>query len=128
MTPRLPGRLPSPQLLETDYRDVLGAWKERFWLDPGKGLHEQLELSESSRPGGYLLHTRAVYWLKSWLTYPDTTKGWLPFGREAIRQLAQREQVDVIVSTSPPISCHLLGAEAKEILRRCLVSLNAKKS
>jgi glycosyltransferase involved in cell wall biosynthesis len=116
LTPALPQRQPSPNVVETGYREVLAVWKERFGLDPGKGLHEQLELRESSKPGGHLWHTRAVSWLKSWLTYPDIAKGWLPFGRAAIQELASRHPIDVIVSTSPPISCHLLAADAKAML------------
>lgn len=119
LTPATLGRIPSARVIETDYRDVLGVWKARLGMDPGKGLHQQLELRQSSKPGAHLPHTRAVYWIKSWITYPDPTKGWLPFARKALCQLAERrEHIDAIVSTAPPISCHLLGLEARRLLCR----------
>ena len=119
LTPKLPaGRRPAAEVIETGYQDVLGSWKARFGMDPTQGLHEQLKLPQSSTPASDLRHSRAVYWLKSWLTYPDRTKGWLPFARKAIQELAQQGNVDVILSTAPPITSHLLGLEAKRILRR----------
>lgn len=119
LTPRLPpGKRPAAKVIETDEQDVLGRWKARFGLDPAQGLHEQLRLPQSSAAASDLRHSRAVYWMKSWLTYPDRTKGWLPFARKAIREIAQQERVDVILSTAPPITTHLLGMEAKKVLQR----------
>ncbi len=119
MTPALPpGERPNARVIETGYRDVLSRWKTIFGLDPDRGLHEQLELPQSSSPRSYLAHTKAIYWLKSLLTYPDPCKGWLPFARKAVLQFARQEHVDAILTTAPPISCHLIGMEAKTILRR----------
>ncbi len=119
LTPHLPpGRRPAAKVIETDEQDVLGRWKARFGLDPSQGLHEQLKLPQSSAAASDLRHSRAVYWMKSWLTYPDRTKGWLPFARKAIREIAQQERVDIVLSTAPPITTHLLGMEARKVLRR----------
>jgi Glycosyltransferase Family 4 len=119
LTPKLPsGRRPEGEVIETGYQDVLGSWKSKFGLDPKQGLHEQLKLSQSSAAASDLRHSKAVYWLKSWLAYPDRTKGWLPFARNAIREFAQREQVDAILSTAPPITSHLLGMDARKLLGR----------
>jgi len=119
LTPVLPpGQRPAAQVIETGNQDVLGSWKSRFKLDPAQGLHEQLRLPQSSSPASHLSHSKIIYWLKSWLTYPDRSKGWLPFARKAIRELATQGRVDAILSTAPPITCHLLGMEAGKILRR----------
>lgn len=119
LTPALPpGAKPRAQVVETGYQDVLGRWKSLFGLDSDRGLHEQLELPQSLSPGRDLLHSKAIYWLKSWLTYPDLSKGWLKFGREEILKLQPSGSIDVILSTAPPITCHLLGLEAKRILDR----------
>ena len=119
LTPYLPpGKRPAAKVIETDEQDVLRRWKARFGLDPSQGLHEQLKLPQSSAAASDLRSSRAVYWMKSWLTYPDRTKGWLPFARKAIRDIALQEPVDMILSTAPPITTHLLGMEARKVLRR----------
>ncbi len=117
LTPELPpGKGSGACVIETGYQDVLGTWKARVRMNPNRGLHEQLNLRQSSKPGSQRWNTKVIRWLRSWLIYPDQFRGWLPFGRDAIRHLAQRVQVDAIVSTAPPLSSHLLGAEAKNIL------------
>ena len=55
--------------------------------------------------------------MKYLLTYPDLLKGWIPFALAAVDKIA-RQNLDIaaIVSTSPPISCHLIGRQAKSML------------
>ena len=49
--------------------------------------------------------------------YPDEMKGWIPFAVRSIeRDADQGKKVDAILSTSPPISSHLIAAKAKTIL------------
>jgi glycosyltransferase involved in cell wall biosynthesis len=118
LTPRFPyGPRPPARVIETECRDVLGDWKARFRLDVGRGLHEQLRLPLSCVPRTRLLHTKVIDWVKSVITYPDPMKGWLSFAVEAVRELSQNERIDVVWSTAPPITCHLIGQRAKEILK-----------
>ncbi len=119
MTPALPpGPQPNARVIETGYRDVLADLKARVGLNPQKGVHEQLKLPQSSTPRWTLPHTTVLSWLKEAIVFPDPFKGWLPFARQSIRQFAARETVDAILTTSHPVTCHLLGAFAKRELRR----------
>ena len=112
IAPQLPeGRRPPARVIETDYRDILGNLKSTLWLDPKRGVHQQLNLPQSEVPGLPLLHTKAMNLVKSAITYPDATKGWVPFAAKAVLDLARLERIDAIVSTSPPISAHLAAAE-----------------
>lgn len=116
LTPRMPdGKRPEGHIIETGDRDVLQDLKAKFGFDPRRKLHDQLHLSLSAVPNSKLLHTRAIEWLKQWLAYPDSTKGWIPFASEAVAMLAKRERIDAILTTSPPQSCHIIGAQAKRI-------------
>jgi glycosyltransferase involved in cell wall biosynthesis len=117
LTPRLPdGPRPPVQIIETDYRDVLGQWKARFGLDPERGVHQQFSLPRAKTPNRVLPHTRLMKWLKPLLLFPDTTKGWTGFAMDAISQLKEHTAVDAILTTSPPITCNLIGARAKQAL------------
>jgi glycosyltransferase involved in cell wall biosynthesis len=118
LTPRVSeGKRPGARVIETEDRDVVQDFKARFGLNPRLGLHDQVHLPLSSKPNTKLLHTRFIDWLKGWLEYPDSAKGWIPFALEAVSHFAKREQVDAILTTSPPGSSHIIGAQAKQLLQ-----------
>ena len=118
LTPKRQGiHRESKQVIETEYGDVLGDWKASLGLDRKKGIHERFGLSVAKKPGEVLLHTRALEYVKYLLTYPDATKGWIPFAVEAVEEIRrQNRNISAIVTSSPPISCHLIGRRAKTIL------------
>ncbi len=118
LTPKLQGtRRQSKSIVETEYRNILEDWKARLHLDRDRGVHEKFGLPVSQKPGVHPVHTRALDLAKYILSYPDPTKGWTPFALDAIRQIRrQNVDIDAIVTTSPPISSHLIGREAKDIL------------
>ncbi|MGH9545866.1 MAG: glycosyltransferase family 4 protein [Terriglobales bacterium] len=118
LTPERPGsRRQSDLVIETGYRDVLTDWKARLGLGGEKGIHEQFGLRTATQPGAPLLHTRALDFAKYLLTYPDTHKGWIPFALAAIQTVrSQNLDIAAIVTTSPPITSHLVGRRAKTIL------------
>jgi glycosyltransferase involved in cell wall biosynthesis len=118
LTPRLPeGPRPPARVIQTEYRDVLGDWKAKLGLDPIRSLHEQLQLPVSSVPLIKRFHTRGIDWVKSIIAYPDPMKGWVPFAVQAVRELGRNEKVDAILSCAHPVTCHLIGRRAKEILK-----------
>jgi glycosyltransferase involved in cell wall biosynthesis len=117
LTPRREQARESKLVIETEYRDVLAEWKVRFGFDQEKGVHEQFGLPVAQKPGTLLLHTRAFELAKYVLTYPNLYKGWIPFALKAVEQMRrQNQEISAIVSTSPPITCHLIGRQAKSIL------------
>jgi glycosyltransferase involved in cell wall biosynthesis len=118
LTARLPGfERQDPQVIETPCRDVLGEWKARLHLDPHHGLHEQLCLPLATKPNGHRLHTQIINWGKALITFPDAMRGWTPYALDALTELVSGEHIDAILSTSPPISCHIIAAHAKPALR-----------
>src|SRR6266404_6292748 len=118
LTPKLPGtRRQSESIVETGYRDVLEDWKARFHLDRKRGLHEKFGLPQAKKPGVTPVHTRVLSLAKYLLSYPDSTKGWTSFALAAVQEIRRQNlEIDTIVTTSPPISSHLIGREAKDIL------------
>ena len=122
LVPRLStGSRPSAGVIETDYRDVVASFKAKIGLDPHRGMQQQLDLKSSSQPGVVLPHGKLITWARTIVSYPDKTKGWIPFAVKAVEELANPESVnhvriDAILSTSPPISVNLIAARAKSIL------------
>ena len=118
LAPQLPaGTRPAVRLIETDYRDVLTDVKARLGMSRSRGLHDQLGLSFSTVPGSPRWHTRMIDWIASMITFPDDTKGWIPFGKSALDELARTEKIDLIITSSPPITTNLLGAYAKKVFK-----------
>jgi len=118
VTPAMPGRGERGlQVIETGYRDVLADWKRRLRLNPERGLHDQLSLPVSSKAASSLWHTRLISFATSCLTYPDQTKGWLPFASKAISEFAKSQRVDAIISSAPPVTVHLIAAESRKKLK-----------
>jgi len=115
LTTRLESSRDDRSVIETGYRDILSEWKKRIGLSSSRGLHDQLGLSLSKMPNRRLLHTRVIDAAKTLITYPDPMKGWVPFAAEVLPRLASTNKIDAIISTSPPISCHTIGAKAKRI-------------
>jgi glycosyltransferase involved in cell wall biosynthesis len=119
LTPKRQGVLrESKHVIETEYRDVLGDWKARLGLDQERGVHEQFGLPLTKKRGSALPHTRLLEFVKYFLTYPDPYKGWIPCALEALQEIRRRPDLDIaaIVTTGPPISCHLIGRQARKIL------------
>ena len=117
LTPFLPSRIANPTVIQTGYEDVLGHWKRKLRLDPQRGLHEQFGLRETgSGPNSPPLHTRVMESIRALITYPDDTKGWVAFGVDALSEVNRKFHIDAILSTSPPISAHLIAARAKRKL------------
>jgi glycosyltransferase involved in cell wall biosynthesis len=47
--------------------------------------------------------------LSSWLFFPDSKIGWLPFALLSGLKIIRKERIDLIFTTSPPPSLHLVG-------------------
>jgi hypothetical protein len=87
----------------------------RFGLDGKRGLHEQLGLPVTKKRDSQLIHTRLLFAMRYLLTFPDSTKGWIPFAMKELERIQESTRVDAIVTTSPPISAHLIGRKAKQM-------------
>ncbi len=117
LTPRAKRTSSDPGIVQTDYKHVVDVWKTRLGLDGKRSVHQQLRLPVSSQPGGGHFYTRILDLAKYVITYPDEMKGWIPFAQSALEEIAKRgPKIDAIVTTSPPISSHLIGAKAKTLL------------
>jgi len=46
--------------------------------------------------------------------YPDAEKGWKPFAIKAYDELLKNEHLDAILSSSSPVTCHIIAKKIKE--------------
>jgi len=117
LTSRVPSvNRPKAEVIETDYDDVIANLKQRLGFNKNRGLQQQLHLVDTSKRSGVSI-PKLLGWFRNVISYPDQTKGWIPFAVEAIQELAKKERIHAILSTSPPISAHLVARRAKAILQ-----------
>jgi len=117
MTARLPGR-PAPEfrVIETPYKDTLGFGKRLLGLDSEQNLMTQIAQLKQK------LHIRSEksaldFLLAAWgevTAYPDPHKGWRAFAVTAGKNFLQQESVNAMISTSSPVTSHIIAKELKE--------------
>src|SRR5579862_969204 len=119
LTAKLPsGSRPAAQIVETEYQSVIAQWKSRFRMDPKESAHAKLKLSLPSQPNSNRLHTNLLLLAKNLIAFPDEHKGWIRFAEEALSKLKPSEKPDIILSSSPPASVHLIAAKARRLFNR----------
>lgn len=119
LTAALPGR-PNPQfeVVETQQRGslVLSWGKRLFKLDPEQTLMTQiaqlkkkLRIKSEKSPLDLLLAA-----IGEITAYPDPQKGWRAYAVEAGEDIVRRQNIKAIISTSPPVTSHIIARELKE--------------
>jgi glycosyltransferase involved in cell wall biosynthesis len=115
LTPELPpGSRPPARVIETEYQSVIAEWKSRFGMDPERLTHEQLHLPLSSKPNLERLHTRIIEYVRWLVAFPDEHRGWVPIAMRALSELNPMEKPDIILSSAPPASCHIIASWARQ--------------
>jgi len=56
--------------------------------------------------------------INNFIFMPDNRVGWLPFASLAMLKELKKQKFDIIFSTSPPFSVHLVGLVAKSIFKK----------
>jgi glycosyltransferase involved in cell wall biosynthesis len=102
-------REPDPKIciIQTPYYDVVENWKRRVGLDPKKTLNNQLSVKRKiDRPSIIERFTSLSYEI---ITYPDERIGWYDYAIKAGEKILQTQQIDAILSSSRPETCHLIA-------------------
>lgn len=100
------------RVIETPYRDSLGFWKSLLRLNPDDDIRRQVKrrLGVTAKKSvlDFIL-TR----IGEVVNYPDSDKGWQTFAIKAGEELLGRENIDAIISSSAPVTAHLIARKLK---------------
>ena len=84
-----------------------------YWFNPAGGAQSGSSATTGAgAPGALWKAVKQFIWLN--LFIPDSRIGWYRPSRKAIDELVRKETFDVVVSTAPPYTDHLLGKYVKE--------------
>ncbi len=95
--------------IETDYSDLMTNWKRKLGFNLEEGVQDQLKVSPNKNKNGivdFLIHT----WFEIF-AFPDPEKNWYKPAVDAGNKLLENEDFDLILSSSSPYTCHLIGHE-----------------
>ncbi len=93
--------------VETDYSDLVGRWESRL------GLNSENIKKKSNKNGKNYIGFLIKAWLEIF-AFPDPEKNWYKPAVEVGSDLLEKEQFDAILTSSSPVTCHLIGAELKK--------------
>jgi glycosyltransferase involved in cell wall biosynthesis len=116
LTPVLPGE-PDPRfhVIQTSYDDIKFKWKKRLRLNPKETLNKQFGISRAKdRPS---IIDLLAYLPREIILYPDSIRGWYRHAIPAGDRLLQSEQIDAVLSSSYPATCHLIAKALAEKYR-----------
>lgn len=115
LTHKLQKRAPEGyRVIETDYKDVISSIKTRIFSDSKKTLHEQLGIAISKDIDSPTWKSKLIKLIREVITFPDGKRGWYNFALRAASELLERERVDAIISTSDPVTSHLIARKLKQ--------------
>lgn len=115
----LTGQLPQGprincRMVETPYHDVVGSWKEKFGFDPNKTIKAQTKILSNKESFKNSLVEFALNRVGEIIAYPDSLKGWYAYAIKYARKILESEDIAAIISSSRPVTCHLIAKELKE--------------
>ena len=118
LTPKVQGAHRREQVIETENRDVLEDWKARLILTT-RGCARTVRPARCQEALAIMPpHTRVLNFVRHLRHLPSPVEGmdplraWLPSGSFA----GKIARFDAVISTSPPITTHLIACQAKRIL------------
>lgn len=116
LTPKLPE---SPntkfRIIQTPYRDVIGYLVKAARFKPEEGVKSQIKknLGVSTHKNKKTFVDSILIFLQEIIAYPDLQKGWYQYAVETGSELLQQEKIDAIISSSSPVTCHLIANALK---------------
>lgn len=103
------------RIIQTPYRDVIRSLARAIGFKTEKGIKNQIKkkLGVPTYKNKKTLVDFILLFIQEIIAYPDFQKGWYRYAIKAGNKLLQQEKIDAIISSSPPVTCHLIAKELK---------------
>lgn len=82
-------------------------FKKKIGLNPGKTVKKQF--NQTNQKNRDTIVDKLLYMAESVVAYPDDQSDWYRYAVDAGSQLLERERFDAIISSSAPVTCHLVA-------------------
>lgn len=102
------------RVIQTPYCNVIDTWKRRFGFRPEECVKKEIGITTQKNKKSFIDHI--LTFLEEIIAYPDAQRGWYNYAVEAGSEILDNENVDAIISSSKPETCHCI---AKELNLKC---------
>jgi len=115
LTVKHPGKPPEHiRIIATDYKDILNKIKVKTGFNPDRSVHEQFGIRITKNFNYSTWKSKAIKLLKQIILFPDEQKGWYNFALNEASEFLINESIDAIISTSYPVTSHLIARKLKQ--------------
>ncbi|HOJ12206.1 MAG TPA: glycosyltransferase [Clostridiales bacterium] len=98
---------PYAKVIETEFCSRIGIIKKFFGFKDGIGLQQQIGINKKRKNG---IVNRFFSYLKDFIAFPDEFCTWIKKAEKIGMQLIDNEKISVIISSSSPVSTHLIAS------------------
>lgn len=101
------------KVIKVPYCDIISSFKKRFGLNPNREFQEQIGIPLSIRRKKISIVSRLITFAKEIIVYPDEAKSWKSSAIKKGSEFLEKENVDVIASSSSPVTSHIIAKELR---------------
>ncbi len=102
------------KVIETDYKDIVSTIKSKIGFNPKKVFYKQLDIEVSKNFNHLTWKSKIIKFLKEVINFPDDRKRWYRFALKSASECLDKEMIDIIISTSFPVTSHLIARKLKQ--------------
>lgn len=106
------------RVVQTPFPDTTQYLKSKLGFNKDKSFQSQLGVPLNMREKSTALISRLARMLKEVATYPDNNKGWKSYAICAAEDIAKKNNVDLILSSSSPVITHVIAKELKHLINK----------
>lgn len=115
LTIKHPGNSPAGiEVITTDFTDRIASIKRMMGLRDDTGIHQQLGLEITKKYDYSTWRSKVIKFMREVVAFPDDERGWYRHAVDAASEKLCTERVDAIVSTSFPVTSHLIARKLKQ--------------
>lgn len=103
------------EIVETEYPgDASALFLKKLRFNPDNSFEVQSGIQRVAEDGTITPLYHLLYAMKSWIAYPDNQKYWYGYALKAAENLIENKHFDAIISSSQPVTSHLIAKELKQ--------------
>ena len=114
LTIKHPGNPPDGvSIIATDYSDRLDSVKGFLGFNAGTSFHEQFGIPVKKNYDYSPWKGKLIEFFSEIIAFPDREIGWYGPAVKAVSELLGKQKIDAIISTSYPVTAHLIARDIK---------------